>query len=81
MLFRSTLGAITIMVGVFLFFLLEGIFVPKLLLVIFFVFLTAPVAGLMMGRSAYRVGIKLWSKSTEDDLKEYMESKIEKNSK
>jgi len=77
----STLGAITIMVGVFLYFLLQGLFVPKLLLVIFFIFLTAPVAGLMMGRSAYRSGIKLWSKSTEDDLKKYMEKKMKPDQK
>ena len=75
----STLGAITIMTAVFLYFLAEGIFVPKLLLTIFFIFLTAPVAGLMMGRSAYRYGIKLSNKSTEDDLKKYMEKKSEGN--
>ncbi|WP_164216259.1 monovalent cation/H(+) antiporter subunit G [Virgibacillus sp. YIM 98842] len=77
----STLGAILIMTAVFLYFLLERIFVPKLLLTIFFIFLTAPVAGLMMGRSAYRYGIKLWGKSTEDDLKKYMEIKTKENSK
>ncbi|MFA1820490.1 monovalent cation/H(+) antiporter subunit G [Virgibacillus oceani] len=75
----STLGAITIMVAVFLYFLVEGTFVPKLLLTIFFIFLTAPVAGLMMGRSAYRFGIKLSDTSTEDDLKKYMEKKSEAN--
>jgi len=75
----STLGAIIIMTAVFLYFLFEGIFTPKLLLTIFFIFLTAPVAGLMMGRSAYRFGIKLWGKSTEDDLKKYMEEKNKAN--
>ena len=75
----STLGAITIMAAVFLYFLIEGSFLPKLLLTIFFIFLTAPVAGLMMGRSAYRTGIKLSDKSTEDDLKKYMEEKNEAN--
>ncbi|GAB3795180.1 monovalent cation/H(+) antiporter subunit G [Virgibacillus kimchii] len=73
----STLGVIFIMTAAFLFFLFDGIFVPKLLLAIFFVFLTAPVASLMIGRSAYRFGIKLWNKSTEDDLKKYIETKSE----
>lgn len=67
----ATLGVISIMTGTFFFFLLiEGEFVGKILLAILFVFLTAPVAGLMIGRAAYRTGVPLWEKSTQDDLKE-----------
>ncbi|MBU9713365.1 monovalent cation/H(+) antiporter subunit G [Evansella tamaricis] len=69
----ATLGVISIMIGTFLFFLfVEGIFVGKFLLTIVFVFLTAPVAGFMISRSAYRVGVKLWDKSIQDDLSGHM---------
>ncbi len=65
----ATLGVISIMIGAFLYFLfIEGILVGKLLLAILFVFMTAPVAGFMISRSAYRVGVKLWDKSIQDDL-------------
>ncbi|UCZ54449.1 monovalent cation/H(+) antiporter subunit G [Bacillus shivajii] len=67
----ATLGVITIMIGTFLYFLVvENLFAGKILLAILFVFLTAPVAGLMISRSAYNVGVKLWHKSGQDDLGE-----------
>ena len=73
----ATLGVISIMVATFLFFLLvEGIFVGKLLLAILFVFLTAPVAALMVARAAYRTGVPLWEKSGQDDLKEMYKKKM-----
>ncbi|BAB05032.1 Na+/H+ antiporter [Halalkalibacterium halodurans C-125] len=66
----ATLGVISIMVATFLYFLLiEGLFVGKILFTILFVFLTAPVAGLMISRSAYRIGVPLWDQSVQDDLK------------
>ena len=69
----ATLGVISIMIGVFLFFLIvEGVFVGKILLTIVFVFLTAPLAGFMISRYAYRVGVKLWEGSIQDDLAEDM---------
>ena len=69
----ATLGVISIMIGVFLFFLItEGVFVGKILLTILFVFLTAPLAGFMISRYAYRVGVKLWDESIQDDLAEDM---------
>lgn len=79
----ATLGVISIMLAVFLFFLLmEGIFSIKILLVIFFVFLTAPIAGLMISRSAYRTGVPLWEKSVQDDLKKlYSNNKQQSNMK
>lgn len=65
----ATLGVICVMIGTFLFFLsMEGIFIGKLLLTILFVFLTAPVAGFMISKSAYNVGVKLWDRSIQDDL-------------
>ncbi|WP_198520855.1 monovalent cation/H(+) antiporter subunit G [Alteribacter populi] len=65
----ATLGVISIMIGVFIYFLVvQGMFVGKFLLTILFVFLTAPVAGFMISKSAYNVGVELWDKSIQDDL-------------
>ncbi|WP_416149276.1 monovalent cation/H(+) antiporter subunit G [Salipaludibacillus sp. HK11] len=65
----ATLGVISIILGVFLYFLfIEGLFVGKLLLTIIFVFLTAPVSAFMIARSAYNVDVKMWDKSIQDDL-------------
>ncbi|QOY36229.1 monovalent cation/H(+) antiporter subunit G [Anaerobacillus isosaccharinicus] len=77
----ATLGVISIMLAVYVHFhFIEGVFSGKVLLTIFFVFLTAPVAGFMISRSAYNVGVELWDKSTQDDLKIAFENK-EKNKK
>jgi len=63
----------SIIFAAFLFFLSEGIFNAKILLSIFFVFLTAPIASLMINRSAYRINVPLWKNSVRDDLKEVYE--------
>jgi multicomponent Na+:H+ antiporter subunit G len=68
----STLGVLSTLVGTLLYFLIsEGYFSIRLILGIFFVFLTAPVAAHLIARSAYRNGVPLTEKSIEDDLKEY----------
>ena len=78
----ATLGVISIMLAVFLYFwFFEGIFSGKILLTIIFVFLTAPVAGFMIARSAYNVGVELWDQSTEDDLKKAINKKAKKSKK
>lgn len=67
----ATLGVISVILGVFIYFLTtHGMFVGKLLLTIVFVFLTAPVAAFMIARSAYNVNVKMWDKSIQDDLAE-----------
>ncbi|GEL08647.1 monovalent cation/H(+) antiporter subunit G [Salisediminibacterium halotolerans] len=66
----ATLGVISIITGVFLYFLMNGIFVGKLLLTIIFVFLTAPVAAFMIARSAYNTQVKMSDQSNQDDLAE-----------
>ena len=38
--------------------------------IILFLFLTAPVAAHMIGRSSYFIGTKLWKKSVIDELKD-----------
>lgn len=73
----ATLGVISIMLGVFLFFLAQGQFNAKILLAILFVFLTAPVAAMMISRTAYWKGVPLWEKSIQDDLKEVYDKKNE----
>ena len=68
----SALGVLGVLSGTFLFFIITDEFISiRLLLGIFFVFLTAPVGAHMVCRSAYRTGVKLWEKSSQDDLKSF----------
>lgn len=65
----ATLGVICILAGAFIYFLVhEGHANARLLLGLIFVFLTAPVAGHLICRAAYRTGVPLWEKSVQDDL-------------
>lgn len=41
----------------------------KVLAIIFFLILTAPVSAHMIGRAAYFIGTKLWDGTVRDDLK------------
>jgi multicomponent Na+:H+ antiporter subunit G len=63
----STMGAGFLLVAVALNFT-EFSTTTKALSVIFFLFVTAPVSGHMICRSAYFSGTKLWDKSVLDDL-------------
>lgn len=72
----STLGVLFVLLGTFLFFLTEEkFFSTKLLLGIFFVFLTAPVSAHMICRAAYRSRVEMAKTSVRDDLSQYMRSK------
>lgn len=65
----ATLGIVFILTGTFLYFILvEGYISARLILGIFFVFLTAPVAGHLICRAAYRTKVPLWNKSVRDEL-------------
>lgn len=67
----STLGVTLVLLGTFLYFwITKGYFNSRLILAIFFIFMTAPVAGHLISRAAYNTGIKLWKHSVRDDLKE-----------
>jgi len=67
----TTLGVLFILTGAFLYFMFYLDHVSaKLILGIIFVFITAPVAGHLNGRAAYRSGVPLWKKSVQDELKE-----------
>ncbi len=64
----ATLGVLFILTGAFLYFSFYLDHVSaKLLLGIVFVFVTAPVAGHLNGRAAYRSGVPLWEQSVRDD--------------
>jgi multicomponent Na+:H+ antiporter subunit G len=66
----ATLGVICILSGTFFYFwVIEGIINVRLILGIIFVFITAPVAGHLICRAAYRTKVPLWEKSIQDDLK------------
>lgn len=41
----------------------------KAFAIIFFLFITSPVAAFLIARTAYITGIKLWSKTLMDELK------------
>ncbi|MFA8439131.1 monovalent cation/H(+) antiporter subunit G [Pueribacillus sp. YX66] len=67
----STLGVLSILLGIFLYFwLVEGHFNSSILLGIAFLFITAPISGHLIGRAAYMSGVNLWEKSVGDDLAE-----------
>ncbi|AXI00316.1 Na+/H+ antiporter subunit G [Sporosarcina sp. PTS2304] len=67
----STLAVLLTLSGAFVYFLASENFISvRLLLGIGFVFLTAPVAGHVIIRAAYRSKVKLADISTEDELYE-----------
>lgn len=69
----AALGVLFVLLGTFLFFIIEEQhFSTKLLLGVFFVFLTAPVSAHMICRCAYRSGVKMTETSIRDDLADYL---------
>ena len=70
----ATLGVMCVLIGVFLhFWLIEGHFHPRILLGILFIFITSPVGGHILSRSSYIAGVKPWSGTVKDELKEEIE--------
>jgi multicomponent Na+:H+ antiporter subunit G len=64
----ATLGVGLILAGLALHFSDFSITV-RVLAILFFIFLTAPVAAHMIGRAAYFIGEPLWTRTVRDDLK------------
>lgn len=64
----STLGTGFILIAAALFFFDAGI-AARSLVIMFFLFLTAPVSAHMIARAAYFDGVPLWEKSIIDELK------------
>lgn len=76
----STLAVLLTLLGAFVYFWAVEHFVSvRLLLGIFFVFLTAPVAGHLLVRAAYRSKVELADISGTDDLYEVLHGDKEKD--
>ena len=72
----STLAVLLSLTGTFIYFWASENFISvRLLLGIMFVFLTAPVAGHLITRAAYRSRVKLSDSSTEDALHDVLYGK------
>jgi len=48
----------------------------KVFAVIFFLFITSPVAAFMIARTAYAGKVKMWDKSVRDELKNAIEEEL-----
>ncbi|HUH51814.1 MAG TPA: monovalent cation/H(+) antiporter subunit G [Flavobacterium sp.] len=72
----STLGVGCILAAVAVHFS-EFSITTKVLAVIFFLFITSPVAAFLIARSAYVSGIHLWDKSVRDELEQAMDERQE----
>ncbi|MEK4094177.1 MULTISPECIES: Na+/H+ antiporter subunit G [unclassified Viridibacillus] len=69
----STLAVLLSLLGAFLYFWAhEGYISVRLILGIVFVFLTAPVAGHLITRAAYRSGVELSESSDDDELEDVL---------
>ncbi|HIW35115.1 MAG TPA: monovalent cation/H(+) antiporter subunit G [Candidatus Paenibacillus intestinavium] len=76
----ATLGILSILLGAFIYFsFTHGVSSIRLLLAIVFVFLTAPVAGHLVTRSAHRYGTPLAPISVQDDLKVLYDQQVVKD--
>ncbi len=71
----ATLGVGLILVGTAVFFN-DLSTTSRALVIILFVFLTAPVSAHLIGRASYFMGVRLWKGSIMDDLR----GKYQKNS-
>jgi multicomponent Na+:H+ antiporter subunit G len=65
----SSLGVALVLIGVAML-LGEQSITLRVLIIIVFIFLTAPVASHVIGRAAYKSGVKLWSGSIADEMKD-----------
>ncbi|WP_078059949.1 Na+/H+ antiporter subunit G [Gracilibacillus timonensis] len=75
----STLAVLLTLLGAFIHIAAEqGFYSVRLLLGIVFVFLTAPVAGHVIIRAAYRAQVKMSDTTVEDELKQEVE-RMKKN--
>ncbi|UPK46536.1 monovalent cation/H(+) antiporter subunit G [Paenibacillus pabuli] len=72
----TTLGVLCVLSGAFLFFWYYDNYISaRVLLGIVFVFITAPVAGHLNGRAAYRTDVPLWEQSVQDELEPLLKGK------
>jgi len=64
----GTLGIGLIMIGVAIHFLDSGV-TTRVMAIVLFIILTAPVAAHAIGRAGYFVGVPLWEHMLKDELK------------
>jgi len=64
----ATMGIGLILIGSAMYFNELGI-TSRVIAIIFFMLLTAPVGAHMIGRASYFTGVRMWNKSVYDDLK------------
>lgn len=64
----ATLGIGLVLVAAGIYFR-EVSVTSRVLAIIFFLLLTAPIGAHLIGRSSYFTGVKMWKKSVRDDLK------------
>ena len=69
----ASLGVGSILIAAALFFA-EFSVTTKSIAIIFFLFLTSPVAGYLIGKVAYINGTKLWKHSITDEMKDDTDS-------
>jgi multicomponent Na+:H+ antiporter subunit G len=69
----GTLGVTSMMLAAAVHFGQFGV-TTRVVLIILFLYLTAPVAAHMIGRAAYLVGVPTWEGSVVDDLKGHYDS-------
>lgn len=65
----ATLGVGLLLTAAALFFL-ETSVTTRVIAIIIFILITAPVGAHLIGRTSYFIGNKLWGKSVTDDLKD-----------
>lgn len=70
----ATMGIGLILIGAAIYFNELGI-TSRVIAIIVFMLMTAPVGAHMIGRAAYFTGIRMWEKSSYDDLKGKYDSK------
>lgn len=63
----ATLGIAFILISAAVYFNVVSI-TTRVLAIIFFLLVTAPVAAHMIGRTSYFIGIRMWGKSQVDEL-------------
>lgn len=73
----ATLGVGSILIGTAIHFWDIGI-TARAIVIVTFLFITAPLAAHMIGRAAYYGGIKLWKGTKTDELREKMEKEQSK---
>lgn len=72
----TTVAVLITLTGAFLYFWSTESFISiRLILAIFFVFLTAPVSGHVLLRASYRAGVKMADSTIEDELKDVLGKK------